>query len=92
MTSNARALSIITESLINEYEKNGAVCIRQLLNKDDIELLRQGIDENLAQPSPRFKVASRPDDTGRFVEDFCTWETNPYYKQFIYQSPFATIA
>jgi hypothetical protein len=81
MTSNERAYSIITDSLINDYKENGAVCIRQLLNNNEIELLRQGIDENLAYPSPRFKVASRPDDTGRFVEDFCTWETNSYYKK-----------
>jgi len=72
MTLNERAKSIITDSLINEYKENGAVCIRQLLNNTEIELLRQGIDENLAHPSPRFKIASRPDDTGRFVEDFCT--------------------
>jgi ectoine hydroxylase-related dioxygenase (phytanoyl-CoA dioxygenase family) len=92
MTSNARAHSALTDSLINQYKENGAVCIRQLFNTNEIELLRQGIDENLAHPSPRFKVASRPDDTGRFVEDFCMWETNPYYKQFIYQSPCSAVA
>ena len=83
---------MITDALVREFNENGAVCIRQLLSKPEIELLRQGIDENLAHPSPRFKVASRPDDPGRFVEDFCTWENNPYYKQFIYQSPCAAVA
>ncbi|CAF1474818.1 unnamed protein product [Adineta steineri] len=92
MTLNERVNLIVTDSLINEYDENGAVCIRQLLNKDEIELLRRGIDENLSHPSSRFKIASQPDDTGRFVEDFCTWKTNPYYKQFIYQSPCAAIA
>ncbi|CAF0761212.1 unnamed protein product [Rotaria sp. Silwood1] len=92
MTSNERAHSIITKSLVNEYKQNGAVCIRQLLNNNEIDLLRQGIDENLTHPSPRFKIASRSDDTGRFVEDFCTWENNSYYKQFIYESPCAAVA
>ncbi|UJR19838.1 hypothetical protein I4U23_022971 [Adineta vaga] len=87
-----RVKSLITESVIKEYEENGAVCIRQLLNQDEIELIRQGIEENLLHPSSRFKIASREDDSGKFVEDFCTWETNPYYKQFIYQPPCAQVA
>jgi ectoine hydroxylase-related dioxygenase (phytanoyl-CoA dioxygenase family) len=92
MTADERAKSMVTESLINEYQENGAVCIRQLLNQNEVELLRQGIEENLAHPSPRFKIASRPDDTGRFVEDFCTWQANPYYQKFIYESPCAPVA
>ncbi|CAF2653874.1 unnamed protein product [Rotaria sp. Silwood2] len=92
MTLNERANSIITDSLINEYKQNGVVCIRQLLTNNEIDLLRQGIDENLTHPSSRFKVASQSDDTGRFVEDFRTWENNSYYKQFIYESPCAAVA
>jgi ectoine hydroxylase-related dioxygenase (phytanoyl-CoA dioxygenase family) len=88
----ARAHSMISDALVREFRENGAVCIRQLLSASEIELLRQGIDENLAHPSPCFKVASRPDDPGRFVEDLCTWERNPNYKQFIYQSPCAAVA
>lgn len=92
MTSNERARAIVTDSLIREYQQNGAVCIRQLLTAEEIDLLRRGIDENLSHPSPRFKIASRSDDSGRFVEDFCTWETNSNYKQFIYESPCAAVA
>lgn len=91
-TSNERAHLLITDSLVKEYEENGAVCIRQMLTVDEIELLRQGIDENLTHPSSRFKVASRPEDTGRFVEDFCTWQSNAFYKQFIDESPCAAVA
>ena len=82
----------LNDSLVDQYENDGAVCIRQLLTQDEIDLLRRGIEHNLAHPSPRFKVASRPDDTGRFVEDFCTWDTNAYYKQFIDSSPCAAVA
>jgi ectoine hydroxylase-related dioxygenase (phytanoyl-CoA dioxygenase family) len=92
MTSDERARQATTEALRNDYRRDGAVCFRQLLTKSELELLRQGIDENLAHPSSRFKIASSSDDTGRFVEDFCTWNTNPYYKQFIYESPCAEIA
>ena len=53
MTSNARALAATNEPLNEEYQTNGAVCIPKLLNEQEIELLRNGIEENLAHPSPR---------------------------------------
>ena len=90
--STKLAHRVLTDSLLNEYKQNGAVCIRQLLNNDEIDLLRRGIEENLTYPSARFKVASRDDDSGRFVEDFCTWETNAYYKKFLYESSCAAVA
>ena len=55
-------------------------------------MLRAGIDANLACPSPRAKIASRPDDPGRFVEDFRCWPDNALYKQFIFQSGVAEAA
>ena len=30
--------------------------------------------------------------SGRFVEDFCNWQNNPYYGKFIYQSGLGKIA
>ena len=43
MASNDRAQSLVNDSLVKEYKENGAVCIRQMLNKDEIELIRKGI-------------------------------------------------
>ena len=64
----------VTDQMVQDFQRDGAVCIRQLLNADEVALLREGIDANLAAPSPRAKVASRPDDPGRFFEDFCNWQ------------------
>ena len=52
----------------------------------------QGIDANLAHPSPRAKVASRPDDPGWFIEDFCNWQENESYRRFIFDSRLAAAA
>lgn len=92
MNSEARARELVTDSLIDEYQQNGAVCIKRMLNEEELELIRLGIDKNLQNPSKHFKVASRTDDTGIFLEDFCTWQVNEYYKNFIYQSPCAAVA
>ena len=57
-----------------------------------IALLRQGVDDNLAHPSARAKIASLSDDPGRFVEDFCCWRENPAYRRFIFESGLGEIA
>jgi ectoine hydroxylase-related dioxygenase (phytanoyl-CoA dioxygenase family) len=84
-----RARAAITPEVAAAYQRNGAVCLRQLLSADEVALLRRGIDNNLAQPSPRAIVASRPDDPGHFIEDFCNWQHNADYRRFIFDSPLA---
>jgi ectoine hydroxylase-related dioxygenase (phytanoyl-CoA dioxygenase family) len=77
---------------VADFQRDGAVCLRGLLNTRQLALLREGIDANLAAPSPRAKVASRPGDPGHFIEDFCNWQENPAYRQFIFDSPLAEVA
>ncbi|KTD47043.1 Phytanoyl-CoA dioxygenase [Legionella rubrilucens] len=76
----------------NDFARHGAVCLRQLLNARQIDQLRRGIELNLAALSPRAKVASRPDDPGFFIEDFCTWQQNAFYRQIIFDSPLGQVA
>jgi ectoine hydroxylase-related dioxygenase (phytanoyl-CoA dioxygenase family) len=80
---DARIERALTPELIADFRRDGAVCIRKLFTEDEIALLREGIEHNLAQPSPRAKVASRPDDPGWFFEDFCNWQDNEAYRRFI---------
>ena len=87
-----RARAAITPEVAAAYERDGAVCLRQLLTPAEVALLTRGIDANLAQPSPRAIVASRPDDPGRFVEDFCNWQHSADYRSFIFDSPLAEAA
>ena len=89
---NRRADAIVTPDLIDAYARDGAVCLRGLLNADEVALLRRGIDANIAQPSPRAKVASRADDPGFFIEDFCCWQESDAYRQVIFDSPLAAAA
>ncbi len=82
----------IDDALVEAYRADGAICLRGLLTPTEIDILRAGIDANLAAPSPRAKVASHADDPGLFIEDFCCWSENPHYEAFIRQSPLAAIA
>ena len=82
----------LSGDLIRDFQRDGAVCVRGLFSAAQIEQLREGIDANLAQPSPRAKVASRADDPGQFIEDFCNWQENGQYRRFIFESPLASVA
>ena len=88
----ARARDCVRPDLIDAFRNDGAVCIRQLLSPAEVQRLREGIDVNLASPSPRAKVASRADDPGRFVEDFCNWQHNDAYRDVIFGSALAAAA
>jgi ectoine hydroxylase-related dioxygenase (phytanoyl-CoA dioxygenase family) len=87
-----RAAAAVSSEAARAYQHDGAVCLRGLLTPDDVALLREGIDTNLAAPSPRAIVASQPDDPGHFIEDFCNWQHNAAYRRFIFESPLAHAA
>ena len=55
-------------------------------------MLETGIEQNLKDPSPRAKVASRPDDPGWFFEDFCNWADIDAYRKFIFESRVGRVA
>jgi Phytanoyl-CoA dioxygenase (PhyH) len=63
----------VSPQQVEAFARDGALCLRGVLTPAEVERLRQAIDANLAAPSPRAKVASRPDDPGFFIEDFCNW-------------------
>jgi ectoine hydroxylase-related dioxygenase (phytanoyl-CoA dioxygenase family) len=77
---------------VSAFRSDGALVLRGLLTPAEVELLREGIDANLAQPSPRAKVASQPGDPGWFVEDFCCWQENARYREFIFGSALGEVS
>jgi ectoine hydroxylase-related dioxygenase (phytanoyl-CoA dioxygenase family) len=83
---------MIDTATVEAFQRDGAVCIRQMFSADEMTLLRAGIDANLAKLSPRAKVASSADDPGYFVEDFCNWQDNADYRRFIVESSLAETA
>ena len=71
---------------VRDFARDGAVLLRGVLTPSEVAQLARGIETNLAHPSPLALVASEPDDPGRFVEDFCTWQDNPDYREILMHS------
>lgn len=82
----------IPDKDIHFFRENGAICIKNLFTASEIELLKSGIEDNLKNPSERAKVASNENDPGWFFEDFCNWQHNDKYRQFIFDTQVGKIA
>ena len=77
---------------VQAFALDGAVVLRGLLNAAELAQLTAGIEHNLSHLSPLALVASQPNDPGRFVEDFCTWQTNPAYAAVLQHSALPRVA
>ena len=88
----ARIKQKVDSQAIKTYNQTGVLYIPNLLSAKEIKRLENGIELNLQNLSTMAKVASPESDTGLFIEDFCIWQDNPYYKQIIFDSPLAAIA
>lgn len=77
---------------VSDFQRLGAVVLRGILTPDEVHTLEAGIEHNLAHPSALCQVASQSDDPGRFVEDFCTWQDNPHYRNVLLNSALPQVA
>jgi ectoine hydroxylase-related dioxygenase (phytanoyl-CoA dioxygenase family) len=74
-----------------DFERDGAVCVRGIVDAEHLALAEAAIDANLADLSPRAKRASAEGD-GAFIEDFCNWDRLPAMERFIRESGVAAVA
>jgi ectoine hydroxylase-related dioxygenase (phytanoyl-CoA dioxygenase family) len=84
-------VSQVAQSDIDYYQKHGAVCLRDALDSHWIDLLRRGVEHNVANPSKFFaNLVSEGEST--FIMDYNSWTTNPLYQEVIHHSPLAETA
>jgi len=74
------------------YEKQGVVLLRNLLTVEEVELLQNGIDYNIANPGRLGAIASAADDPGRFFEDFCNFDRIEAYRRVCLKSIIPEVA
>jgi ectoine hydroxylase-related dioxygenase (phytanoyl-CoA dioxygenase family) len=85
-------VTVVDDQTISDFRTYGVTIVRGLFSQDEVALVERGIEANLADPSPMFKVASRQDDPGSFVEDFCNWQRFDEYRQIAFDSRAADVA
>ncbi|MEM8856554.1 MAG: phytanoyl-CoA dioxygenase family protein, partial [Pseudomonadota bacterium] len=76
--------------ITHELERDGAAVVRGVFTPAWVELLKRGIESNIAAPSPLFRKLST--DDGGFVSDMWSRRYIPEFAEFCASSPAAQLA
>jgi len=80
----------LDQKTLHQFQKDGATVLRGFFS-DWINVLRDGIAANMADPNPNARVYKDDASGGRFFVDYCSWQRIPQYRDFIFHSNAAKI-
>jgi len=83
---------LVTDALIEEFSRDGVVCLRGGLESEWIETLRRGFERNISSPGDRQRVWNEVEGDHAMNYDSQSWLRVPEYRTFIEESPMAEIA
>jgi len=83
---------VITVKDIDDYERDGVVCLRGAFGPEWVELVRRGIEQDLNALGPLHTIQQANDEPGYFVTDFCMSQRISEFRSFALESPAAEIA
>ena len=81
---------IVSSEQISEFREQGVTVLRGVF-LDWVDVLRKGVDANMADPDPNARIYTGKDGGGRFFVDYCNWARILEYKEFIFNSDAASI-
>jgi len=82
---------LVTDDMIAAYLRDGAVLVRGLW-ADWVDVLRDGVARNMAEPSEYGAENLKPGEAGRFFDDYCNWQRIPEFDRVIRKSEVAEVA
>jgi len=89
---NRLPLHAPTEADIAAYERDGVVLLRGMLDRDWIDALRAGIDDDIARPGPHVHGYQTEAGKGRFHGNLLLWQTHPTFRDYCLNSPLPALA
>ena len=85
--------SPINQQHFIDYQRDGVVLIRNLIDADWLQLLADGIEQNLKNPTARsIDYVNDPTSNAHFFFDACTYRQNDAYDRLMLDSPMAETA
>ncbi len=84
------AFSLSAED-IKTFQKDGVIVAKGAF-KEWVDVLRDGVEKNISNPSPFATDSNKEGESGRFFDDYCNWERIPEYLDFIKTSNCAELA
>ena len=81
----------LSKTDIESFNNDGVVVLRGVF-KEWIDILIRGAEFHINNPSSSALVHQEKKYQGHFMEDFCNWQRIPEYKDFVLNSPLASLA
>ena len=84
--------TLISKEEVEKFNQDGAIFLKNKFDIKWIEKLKNGIERDIKNPSPRFKSHTLKKGVPAYLEDYWTWYLVPEFKDFVFNSPYAQIA
>ena len=81
----------VTDEMVDAYQRDGVVLVKGLW-ADWVDVIREGIARNMAEPGPYAAENLKPGEAGRFFDDYCNWQRIPEFERVIRDSAVAEVA
>ena len=83
---------MIEKNISDEFQNNGVVLLKKIIDQKWIDELRKGVEHNFQNPSKYKCVYEEVNNQEIFYDDYCNWQRIKEYKNFIFNSDIAKIA
>ena len=77
---------ILKNKNVNEYQKNGVVLLKNIIETKWLKIISKGIIKNFKKPSKYKCVYEKNENNELFYDDYCNWNRISEYKNFIFNS------
>ncbi|MGE0735853.1 MAG: phytanoyl-CoA dioxygenase family protein [Alphaproteobacteria bacterium] len=92
MLATAERAALVTADDIAAFERDGVVCIRNLIGADWVARLRQAVERNMKSPGPWHRGITKSGAPGNFYYDSMMWRFDADFRDYVLSSPAAQVA
>ena len=89
---HSEPLHPIMDDQVIAYDRDGAVLLSNIFDLEWIEMLRDAVEQNKAQPGPMVRYNTPSGNNGEFFVDFQLWQRWDGAKRFALEGPGAAVA
>ena len=82
----------VSDAAVRQFEADGVVCLRNVIDAPTIDALRDEADHAVANPSPEARFVKTADNPGMFYYEFDLWTRYPVLERVLFESRIADVA
>ena len=84
---NKHPLRPVTADDVARFREDGAICMRNVLDREWCERMNVAVERLLLNPGKRAREATKAGDPGRFHMNAFMWRWDPDFREFALHSP-----